>query len=883
MLLPRCIALALLLFLLGASSWLAAQPPRKEEEEEAPAKARPVVPVPVAEPDKKGNPRPAAEPIDLDVETMPKEVAKASHPEAKNFFKIISIPYDRMTSTFQGGPTYRVEMLPFRDLPESEFEIKKLDLSLKNSTPQKLATGSGFRFSPYEMIILEQVDLFLERTITSLTRAEQLEIAARAVAVGLRWHLLMVSNNKRVGKGWDEVEKLLKNRLLKLQRDRFAALISAKEYDKADELGLKLLTRNPENNEILKDVYGFELLRVHNSLKVPTDEQLLKLRDAMLQYDRLPGEKNAALIDASRKRLKSRASELIAEAKDLDAKKQTAAGLAKLRQAESLDPEVAGINNVRAQLRGKVLYVGVSQLPLRMSPTLAASDAERWAVELLFEGLMQPIPDAEMVRYRPCLAETMPGVMPLGRSFTLPKNLAWSQEGRDLVDARDVRGTLQLLRKPGVRERWCGEGLDVFREIDRIDDPFRLRLAYEYGVLEPLSRATFKVLPARYLQEQGKGADDDLFAKKPFGSGPFRYEEREEVGTERECVVFRANPYYAQRGNKFGLPFIREIRFFVPTPSSYNNDVAAGQLHFYPDAPPEAVARTRQEDALRGALNVVKTKTNRRIHLLAINHRRLDLQNDKLRQGLSAAIDREQILKDLYRPTDPLAHVALTGPFPPKCWATPETARTASLHKPGAGGLIEEGLAGKKITLRLTFNKTEAKQTEVAQMLKGHIEKATAGRSKVQIDLVALDGERFREKVYMEHDYDLALTTFDYRDDLYSLGGLLDPTASGRHARNFMGYLAPGTGANEADRRLRRLLDDLRQYRDFTKQVRERTWDVHALFNQRVPFVPLWQLDRYMILHKDLDVSLERVDAVSSPELLDPATLFTGIEMWRLK
>ena len=37
----------------------------------------------------------------------------------------------------------------------------------------------------------------------------------------------------------------------------------------------------------------------------------------------------------------------------------------------------------------------------------------------------------------------------------------------------------------------------------------------------------------------------------------------------------------------------------------------------------------------------------------------------------------------------------------------------------------------------------------------------------------------YREKVYLEHDFDIALATFDYRDDLYSLAGLLDPDAIG--------------------------------------------------------------------------------------------------------
>jgi ABC-type transport system substrate-binding protein len=538
-------------------------------------------------------------------------------------------------------------------------------------------------------------------------------------------------------------------------------------------------------------------------------------------------------------------------------------------------------------MRGKVLYVGVSKLPDLMSPATAATDAEKWAAELMFEGLLQAVPDADVIRYRPQLAEGLPAVTPLGRSFTLPRTVRWARDGGEVMDARDVRGTLDLLRKPGYRERWCSDGLDVFEEIDRIEDPFRLRLAYRRGVLEPLGRATFKVIPARYLMEQGKGADDPEFAKNPFGTGPFRYEGREQEGLGRECAVFRANPQYGQRPGKFGLPWIREVRFFVPTQSSLAKDVTGGQLHLYPDAPPELVPRFREDAGLKDVMRVAVANTNRRVHILAVNHRQTPLQNDHLRQGLSAAINREAILRELYRNgPDEKAHAALTGPFPLKSWATPPSARDTSLYKPGAGALIAEGLGGQRVKLRLTFLTDDPRNAKICQKIKAQVEEASAdkaGRPGVEIDPVGLTAQAFREKVYVEHDYDLALTTFDYRDDLYSLAGLLDPEAAGRDGRNFLGYLATGTNPAEADRRLRRKIEEARQYRDFTKQVKELTHDVHHLFNQRVPFVPLWQLDRYMVVHKDLRLYFDDPATEAKAEQFDPAVIFTGVEMWKLE
>ena len=888
MALSRLIGLGLLLLVVTSSGWLVAQPPRKEEEEDPKEKARPVVPVPVVPGTKELPPaKPPAE-TDGDALTFKEEAAKAEHPTGRDLFRGLLNPYDRLTPNFPGGPVHQIVPLTLRELPDEKLEVQKLDSSRTKVSTLTVSTGSGYTLVPYELIVLEEVERFLNKKST-LSRDEQLNYAARAVAAGLRWHLLAVNENKRVGKSWDPVGKLLRDRHLALLRERFNNFVDAKppQYDAADEVSLKMLNRYPENNDVLRDVYRLQLLRTRNALKAPTDAQLAKLRESLLLYERLPGQKDDTLILDSRRRLRDRASALVAESLDLDKKKMTAPALAKLRQAEALDPEHPALVSARASLKGKVLYVGVNKLPELMSPALAESDSERWAVELMFEGLLQAVPDPDVIRYRPALAEALPGVMPLGRSFTLPKNARWGRENASPMDARDVRGTLDLLRRPALKDRWASDGIDVFESIDRIDDPFRLRLAYRHGVLEPLSRATFKVLPAQHLQALGKTADDEGFARAPFGTGPFQYAGREREGAERECAVFRANPNYSQRAGKFGLPWIREIRMFVPNKSSLVQDVTGGQLHIYVDPPTEAIPRFRAELGLKEIMNVSPTRIDRRIHIVAINHRQTDLQSDKFRMGLSSAIDREAILKAQFRPGDEKAHFALTGPFPVRSWATPPTARETSLFKPGAGGLMMEGLGNRTTRLRLTFLADDPKNGQVCDLIKTQIEQASvnkAGKPLVTIDLVPLSATDFRTKVLLEHDFDLALKTFDYRDDLYSLSSLLDSEASElRECRNYMGYLAQGTNPAEGDRRLRKLLDETKLYRDFTKQVKDKTWDIHTLFNQRVPFIPLWQLERYVVHHRDLEIYFDNPEAPVPPDRIDPATVFTGVEMWRLK
>ena len=156
-----------------------------------------------------------------------------------------------------------------------------------------------------------------------------------------------------------------------------------------------------------------------------------------------------------------------------------------------------------------------------------------------------------------------------------------------------------------------------------------------------------------------------MSARKPFGSGPYRYEGREKDG-DREAAVFRANPYYSQRAGKFGLPNIQEIRFVVPDPSTVADDFAKGQMHLVLDVPSGDVLRYTSNPASAGIVQVCTPTLNRRIYMLAINHRRLKLQNaDLCAAACRRPSDRETILDNVYRPGgDHTDHRALTGPFP---------------------------------------------------------------------------------------------------------------------------------------------------------------------------------------------------------------------------
>jgi ABC-type oligopeptide transport system substrate-binding subunit len=275
--------------------------------------------------------------------------------------------------------------------------------------------------------------------------------------------------------------------------------------------------------------------------------------------------------------------------------------------------------------------------------------------------------------------------------------------------------------------------------------------------------------------------------------------------------------------------------------------------------------------------------------MLAVNHSRPYMQSKALRQGLSMAIDRDAILNDVYRAGTKF-HKPLNGPFPPDSWATPK----------GPGGqvvpLVNRDLAVTRLQSYLT---EKSAQTEVrllyplsdplaalaCKKIKEHVDSlfkdATGRKFTIQLEPVTMSELKLR--VEDEHRYDLAYVPFDYPDDWYpfALGAMLDPQVAERGGRNWMCY--GKEGADAEDTRLSLLLNnDLRAFREFG-QLSAKTAEAHKLFNECVPFIPLWQLDRHMLIHNSVKVYLEDSPKPVSPKVLNPTTLFQGIAYWRLE
>ncbi|VTR98269.1 ABC transporter substrate-binding protein [Tuwongella immobilis] len=824
--------------------------------------------------------------------TLANEAEQASHPQVRELFRKYAIPFDELYT--EKGPGMRIEPYPdtYSDLSGESITIVPLLNNGKSLPSREMKLTNVRNLRSYEKNISDEVKNFLRKQPEDfnprLPREDQLVAAEKVLSAGVRFHLSAVESNQRRGKGWRTIFNPLDNQLRAVRQQLLQTVIERKDWQRAGELALKMGVDYPDDPEITRAIYRVELQRLVDTVRDSGDASYLSLREALQQYSRLDLLNSAKdpLVDTARNQLRARALQLVSEAKGI-AESEPSNAMLKLNTAEQLDPELADLDRLRSTLKLKypILYVGMSELPQYLSPTLARSEADRRAVELIFEGLLDRLPDPKLgYRYRPSLAARLPLGAPLVREFEIRSGSFWSDDPNAEVTAADIRGSVELYRQIAARPN--ATGVELLTGVAGMSRPLEFRIGLTQGVFDPLERMMFKVMPATRLLSKGQKADDVNFAAKPVGSGPFRYMGRQSDTTGREFAVFRRNPQYGRRSDRLGLPLLSEIRFFVAKSSEVPQDFRTGRLHLMLDLPSSQVGNLQSATSgLAGLVDTMTVRQPRMIHMLAVNHRRVPLQQAELRRGVSLAIDRDTVLKDVYRSGNDDWHRSLNGPFPPGTWASPSGG--APLYNAVlATTFLQEATqrTSGQVKLSLVYCAEDPADAQACVLLKSQIESASgADKPRLLLELQGVDRATYHKRIFQEHDFDLAYVRYEYPDDRFNLAWLLDRNAGGYEGRNFLGYLTDGTGAGDGDAQLAQLLREMNLRRDLPGGLMNMTGEVTRLFNERVPFIPLWQLDRHLAKHRDLEIRFGDSTELISPSQLDPSIVFQQVQTWKLK
>jgi peptide/nickel transport system substrate-binding protein len=457
--------------------------------------------------------------------------------------------------------------------------------------------------------------------------------------------------------------------------------------------------------------------------------------------------------------------------------------------------------------------------PASLDPRIGTDEPSEHIDELLFDGLVQR--DAQF-HFTPALATSWEQPDPRTWIFHLREGVHFS-DGAPLT-SRDVVWTIQSMGVAGGAGR---DGTVIspkaasYASVDSIDAPdphtvvFHLKYADNF-LLTNLSTVAMGIVP------YGSGRD---FWRNPVGSGPFRFVSQR---VDQDVVVER-NPL------SWSIePKIERVRFaVVPDAITASLELQKGSADVEVNSlPTDALPVLAQRSNL-----AIEDTPGTQIQYLAFNTRDPILKDARVRQAIAFAIDRNLIMKTLYRGHAriaasllPITHWAWTGDVEHYDYnpARAQELLTQAGYAPAANG----------IRLRLTM---KTSTDERARLLAAVLQQQLA-----QVG-IALD---LRSNEFATFYSDVVRGAFQMYS-LYWIGGNEQPDI---FSYVFSSARIPPHGANRgrySNPQLDALLQDASESPDANRRRADYV-QAQQILARDLPAINLWYLDTVIVSNKRL-------------------------------
>ena len=330
------------------------------------------------------------------------------------------------------------------------------------------------------------------------------------------------------------------------------------------------------------------------------------------------------------------------------------------------------------------------------------------------------------------------------------------------------------------------------------------------------------------------------------GSGPYRFSSKgAELG--REYVVFKAQPFYSFRKKNIGKPIIPEIRFYKS--SDPVDDLITGKIDLAVNLNFQEITKIKNINNNQ-LFNFSQTGTslpNKRVYFIAVNPHKGVLKSSEIRKAIAHSLLRSKILNDVWIGSEKgTAHQALESIFPKDYSFTNGLEKTESAWSQDLAKILQTQAAENiprqiMLPLSLKYPSGDAKTTQAIDLLASQI------KSTLKIDVIPepIDSSLYFKKIIDDQDYELAYAWHDYSDDNCSLYPLL------------FNYFRSHSAEPQHNQKLQALLDTAKttMLASTIPEMLESKKIMISLFEQELPLIPLWQLDRYWAWRKDLQLN----------------------------
>lgn len=498
---------------------------------------------------------------------------------------------------------------------------------------------------------------------------------------------------------------------------------------------------------------------------------------------------------------------------------------------------------------GGTYVEGALGAPSTLNPLLARTQAEQDLARLLFRGLTRVDGSGTA---QPDLAASW-SVSDDGLTYTFPLRDDAHWHDGEPVTAQDVRFTVGLVQDP---EFPGDEALARFWRGVVVSVPSADTVVFQ--LLEPFAAfptyAALPIVPKHLLGGVlARDLADDPFASQPVGTGPFRFDNRQDDG---QVVEITLRAYEDFPG---GRPYLDQVVF------RYYEDVER-LLEALRDGSVQGTGAVPAEQLLRpGVLPkgaIVYASPMPGYTALFFNMRDPLFASADVRRAIDLALDRERIVKG---PLDGRAEVGF-GPIPVTSWAygppglvhDPQAAKdlleAAGWTDADGDGVRERGAS--RLSFSLLVNDDDPERVAVAQEIVGQLQRIGVQAVVQPMPATEVSGalasRQFSAALFGWHS-----ATGD--PDCYHLWH----SAFADEGLNFTGW---------RNREVDTLLTEARQTPEQDKR-RELYARFQAVFADQVPAIPLYYPRYYFAVDAD-------VHGVEPVPIIRPSDRLDGLARW---
>ncbi len=382
-------------------------------------------------------------------------------------------------------------------------------------------------------------------------------------------------------------------------------------------------------------------------------------------------------------------------------------------------------------LFASTLHLATSSNPSRLNPLLATDSSSSEIAGFLFNGLVKYDKDLNIVGD---LADKFYFENNTTLIFKLKKNVLWHDGAK--FDANDVVFTYKTIISPNIATPYSSSFRFV-KSVEALDD-FTIKVVYKKPYFKALETWMMGILPYHILKDE-KNLMTSKFNTHPIGTGAYKLEKLE----FSKDIILSANGDYFEK-----KPKIDKISFHIIADSMTRFLMLKSGSLDVGSIEPMQLERQLDKEFFK-KFNIYEEISHSYTYL-GFNLRKKKFQDARVREALSLAIDRDELVKILF-----FKHAKVcTGPFLPKTKAFNDDIKAPQQNIQKAKQLLKDAGYDKNhpFSFEIVTSNSSAIRPYAVEILQYQLKKIG-----VKVKIRVMEWQAFLNMVVFPHKFDVVL------------------------------------------------------------------------------------------------------------------------------